>query len=101
MDQIPLKVAEVVSCKTFTIYLQFYQKRLHRSCFPAISVNFLENLFVLKLLHSSFFLSNSFNAANIRLLKVNNRNISKKCEIYSDVIDVNFRDVSHVFLVFL
>ena len=43
---------------------------------------------VLKLFHSNFFLSNSFNPANIHLLKVNNRNIRKKCEICLDVIDV-------------
>ena len=40
LDQVPLKVAEVVSCKKFTISLQLCQKRLQRSCFPVIFVNF-------------------------------------------------------------
>ena len=54
--------------------------------------------------------------ANIYLFKVNNRNIRKKCEIFSkltvktlerchwrrsDVFTVNFENISHLFLVFL
>ena len=48
------------------------------------------------------------NPANIYLLKVNNRNTRRKCEICSkltiktpDAFIINFKHISHLFLVFI
>ena len=57
----------------------FIKKRLlQRSCFTIIFVKIFKNQLLLKLFHNSFFFLNSFNPANIYLLKVNNRNTRKK-----------------------
>ena len=49
----------------------------------------------------AFFFLNSFNPANIYLLKVNNKNTRKKCEICSDLTIKTSDDVIDVILVLL
>ena len=109
--------AKTASCKKFVIALQLYQKETLAQLF---SCNFCEIFQNTCCSESSFtvafFLFNSFNKANIYLLKVSKRNTWKKCEIYSKstikaskrrywrcfaVHIVNFGHVSHVFLLFL
>ena len=106
------QVAKAVSCKKIDIALQLYLEETPARLFSCNFCEIFQNTCCSCCFTVPIFLLNSFNQANIYLLKVN----KKRCEMYLKltiktskrrywrcyaVYIVNFGHVSHVFLLFL